>query len=82
MDAANFAKKLDLRSLKIDVDKFDIDKLKTVPTNLSDLESKVNKIDIGKLKTVPVDPKKLKDAEERDVVKNSVSSVSFKGQCY
>ena len=34
IDASFFAKKVDLASLKSNVDKLDIDKLKKVPTNL------------------------------------------------
>ena len=37
----SFAKKTDLANLKSDIDKLDIDKLKNVPTNLSNLESKL-----------------------------------------
>ena len=47
----NFAEKVDLDSLKTDVGKFDIDKLKIVPTIINNMKSKVNKINIGKLKT-------------------------------
>ena len=35
IDKSSFAKKVDLASLKSNVDKLDIDKLKNVPTNLS-----------------------------------------------
>ena len=45
INAFDFAKKADLANLKSDVDKLDIDKLKNVPTNLSDLISKVDKSD-------------------------------------
>ena len=45
INTSNFAKKADLANLKSDVDKLDIDKLKNVPTNLSDLISKVDKSD-------------------------------------
>ena len=38
---SSFAKKADLVNLKSDVDKLDIDKLKNVPTNLTNLKSKV-----------------------------------------
>ena len=41
VDTSNFANKVDLVNLKSNVDKLDIDKLKDVPTNSSDLESKV-----------------------------------------
>ena len=43
-DTSNFVKK----SLKSDVRKLDIDKLKNVTTNLSNLKSKANKLDIAK----------------------------------
>ena len=42
-DTSSFAKKVDLASLKSNVDKLDIDKLKNVPTNLRNLKSKVGK---------------------------------------
>ena len=50
VDTSDFAKKTDLANLKTD-----IDKLKNVPSNLSNLKSKVDKLDIGKLKTTPID---------------------------
>ena len=37
---------------KTDVDKLDIDKLRNVPNNLSNLKSKADKLDIGKLETI------------------------------
>ena len=58
MDTSDFAENVDLDSLKTDVGKFDIDKLKIVPTIINNMKSKVNKINIGKLKTG--DLKKLK----------------------
>ena len=54
VDTSKFAKKVDLASLKSNVDKLDIDKLKNVPSGLSSLKSKVDKLDIGKLGTTPV----------------------------
>ena len=41
--ATKFAKKFDLVSLKCNVDKLDIDKLKNEPTNLSNLKNKVDR---------------------------------------
>ena len=35
VDTSDFAKKTDLANLKSDVDKLDIDKLKNIPSNLS-----------------------------------------------
>ena len=48
----------------------DIDKLKNVPINLSNLKSKVDKLDVNKL--VPHDLSKLSDAVKTDVVKKDV----------
>ena len=62
-------KKVDLASLKSDVDKLDIDKLKSLPTNLSRLKSKLYKLDVDKLVPVPVDLSKLSDVVKNDVVK-------------
>ena len=41
-------KKVDLANLKSDVDELDIDKLKSVPSNLSSLNSKVDKLNVDK----------------------------------
>ena len=49
------AKKIDLASLKSNVDKLDIDKLKNVPVKLNNLKSKVDKLDVDKFLPVPVD---------------------------
>ena len=43
VDTSSFALKTNLASLKTEVDKLDIDKLKSFPDNLSNLKSKVNK---------------------------------------
>ena len=40
VDTSKFAKKVDLANLKSNVDKLGIDKLKNVPTNLSNLKSR------------------------------------------
>ena len=49
VDTSKFAKNVDLASLKSNVDKLDIDRLKNVPTNLNNLKSKIDKSDIDKL---------------------------------
>ena len=41
---SSFAEKLDLASLKTNVNKLRIDKLKNVPSNLSNFKSKIKKI--------------------------------------
>ena len=47
------AKKIDLTNLKPNVYKFDIDKLKNVPTNLNNLKNKVDKLDVDKIVPAP-----------------------------
>ena len=58
-DTSKFANKVDLASLKSEVDKLDIDKLEKVPTGLNSLKSKVDKLDSDKLVPVPVDLSKV-----------------------
>ena len=67
LDLSNHATKADLKnaSLKSNVDKSDIDKLKNALSTFSNLKSKVDKLDVDKLVTVPLDLSKL-----NDVVKN------------
>ena len=43
VDTSKFAKNVDLANLKSNLDELGTDKLKNVPTNLSNLKSKVNK---------------------------------------
>ena len=69
VDTSKFAKKVDLASLKSNVDKLDIDKLKNEPTDLSNLKSKVDKLDIDKLAPVPVDLSKLSYAVKMVLLK-------------
>ena len=47
-DTSDFAKKADLVNLKSDVDKFDNNKFKNIPSNLSNLKSKADKLDVDK----------------------------------
>ena len=49
-----------------------MDKLKNVPTNLSNLKSKVDILDVDKLLLVPVDLSKLSDVAKNGVVKKDV----------
>ena len=64
--------------MRPDVDKWDIDKLKNVPSNLSNLKTKVNKLDIDKLVPVAVDLSKLNDVVKNDVVKKDVYNAKIK----
>ena len=45
VDTSKFPRKVDLANLKSNVDKVDIDKLKNVLSNLSNLKSKTDKLD-------------------------------------
>ena len=56
----------------------DIDKLKKVPTNLSNLERKVDKLHVDKLMPVLVDLGKLNDVVKNDVVKKDVYNAKIK----
>ena len=60
--------KSNLASLKTDVDKLDIDNLKSLPNNSSNLKSKVDKLDTDKLAPVPV-LSKLSNVVKNEVVK-------------
>ena len=60
-DVSKFAKKVDLASLKSEVDKLDIDKLEKVPNGLNSFKNKVDKLDVDKLVSAPVDLSKLSD---------------------
>ena len=50
VDASSFTKKVDSATLKLDVDKWDNDSLRTVSTNWKNVKTKVNKLDVDKLK--------------------------------
>ena len=60
VNTSKSAKKVDLADLTSNVDKLDIDKLKNVPTNLSNVKSKVDKLDVD-LSAVTVDLSELGD---------------------
>ena len=70
VDTSRFALKTNLANLKTEVDKLDIDKLKSWPNNLSNLKTKVDKLDIDKLTPVPDDLSKLGNVVNNEVVKN------------
>ena len=55
VNTLDFAKKANVATLKTEVDKLDIDKLKNVPRNLRNLKSKVDKLDVDKLVPVRID---------------------------
>ena len=67
----------DLVSLKTEVDKLDIDKLKSVPINLSNLKSKIDKLNVVKLETTPVDLSKLSTVVKSNAkIKNVEDKIS------
>ena len=78
IDTSKLAAKSDLVSLKAEVDKLDIDKLKSVPTNLSNLKSEVDKLGIWKSKTTPVNISKLSNVVKSDVVAKDEYNVKIK----
>ena len=81
VETSKFAKKVDLASLKCNVDKLDIDELKNVPTNSNNLKSKVDKLDkldVDKLVPVSVDLSKLSDVVTNEVVKKNVYNAKIK----
>ena len=69
MDTSKFVKNVDLVGLKSSVDKLDIEKLKNVPTNLSNLKRLGDKLDVDKLVLVPVNLSKLSDVVKNEDVK-------------
>ena len=71
-------KKTDLATLESDVDKLDIDKVKNLPTHLSNFKRKVNKLDVDKLVPVPFDLGKLGKLVKSDVVKIDVYNAKIK----
>ena len=71
IDTSRFALKSNLANLKTEVDRLDIDKLKSLPSNFSKLKTKVDKLDIVKLVPVPIDLSKLSDIVKNQVVKKT-----------
>ena len=59
IDISKLAAQSDLASLKSEVDKIDVEKLKNFPADLNDLQSKVDKLNIVKLAAFPDDLSKL-----------------------
>ena len=78
VDTSKFAKKADFASLKFNVDKLDIDKLKNLASSSRNLKSKVDYLDVDKLVPVPVDLRKLSDVVKNDVVKKDVHNTKIK----
>ena len=64
-DTSKLKAKSDLVSWKTEVNKVDIDKLKSFWANLSNLKNRVDKVDIAKLETIPVDLGKLSNGVKK-----------------
>ena len=75
---SSFALKSNLASLKIEVDKLDIDKLKLLTTNLDNLEMKVDKLDFDKLAPAPAGLSKLSNAVKNGIVKKAEYNARIK----
>ena len=71
VDTSSFALKSNLASLKIEVDKLDVDELKILPNNLRILKSKIDELDNDKLVPVPVNLSKLSNVIKNEVVKKN-----------
>ena len=56
----------------------DIDKLKSLPNNLSNLKTEVDKLDIAKLVLIPTDLSKLSDVVKNEVVKKTEYNAKIK----
>ena len=78
VDTSSFAKKPDLAHFKSDIDKLDIDKLKNLPNNVSNMKSKVDKLDVDKLVPLPVDLGKLSDIVKNYVVEEYIYNAKIK----
>ena len=72
VDTSKSAKKIDLASLRSNVNKLYIGKLKNVPNNLRNLKSKIDKLDVDELVPAPL------DVEKNDVVKKDVYNANIK----
>ena len=78
VNTSSFGLKSNLASLKTEVDKLDIDKLKSLLNNLSNLKSKVDKLDIDKLVPVTVDLRKLSNVVKNEVVEKTEYNAKMK----
>ena len=73
VNTSKLANKIDLARLKSNVDKLDINKLKSVPNNLINLKSEVDKSVL-----VPVDLSKLSNVVRNDVIKRYVYNAKIR----
>ena len=78
VDTSSFALKTNVANLKSDVDKLDIDKLRSLRNNLSNLKTKVDKLDVDKLAPVPADLSKLSNVANNKVVQKTEYDTKIK----
>ena len=78
IDASSFTLKSNLAVLKTEVNKLDIDRLRSLSNNLSILKNKVDKLDIDKLLPVPVDLSKLTNVAKNEAVKKTEYNAKIK----
>ena len=78
-DLSNYATKTNIKNVSnADTLNLDIDKLKSLPNDLSNLKNKVDKLDADKLASVPVDLSKLNNAVKNEVVKKTEYNAQIK----
>ena len=77
VDTLKSAKKVDLASLKSDVDQLDIDKLKNAANGLNSLKSKLGKLGADEF-VAPVNLSKLSDVVKNDVFKKDAYKLRSK----
>ena len=77
VDTLKSAKKVDLASLKSDIDQLDIDKLKNAANGLNSLKSKLGKLGADEF-VAPVNLSKLSDVVKNDVVKKDAYKLRSK----
>ena len=70
VDTSGLAAKKVFITFKVEIGKLDLNELVYVPTSFNNFKTKVGDLDV-KLKTIPVDLKKISDAVENEVVKNT-----------
>ena len=78
VDTSSFALKTNVANLKTDVDKLDIDKLRSLRNNLSNLKTQVDKLDVDKLAPVPADLSKLSNVVNNKVVQKTEYDTKIK----
>ena len=79
IDTSSFAKNVDLASLKSNIEKWNIDKLKNLSSGLSNLRNKVDQSDVDNVPVpVPVELSKLSSVVKNNVVKKDVYKAKIK----